>query len=136
MREQPAVSQSRSIKRIQVPVKLGLLGYPVSHSMSPLMHTAALHHCKLEGSYDLIDCPSDQLVSRWNELKQSYLGINVTLPYKEKVLELVNDLTAEASLVRAVNTVRFDESGKVIGHNTDIGGFMTALLAASNMPSL
>ncbi len=122
-------------------LRLGLIGHPVQHSLSPPMHQAAFSFFSLQGSYDLIDIPPEELGTRLDELvKEGFSGWNVTVPHKESVYHWVagiGNLTAEARMVGAVNTVRITSSGAIHGHNTDLGGFLSALsrLAASRRPS-
>jgi shikimate dehydrogenase len=108
--------------------KLGLIGHPVSHSLSPLMHRAALSFCQRQGSYDLIDLPPPlshgDLLST---LERGYAGLNVTIPHKQSVVAYMDRLTSDAANIKAVNTIRVEPDGTLIGHNTDLGGFVAAL---------
>src|SRR5271154_4339233 len=107
---------------------LGLVGHPVSHSLSPPMHKAALAHFGLSGDYRLIDLPPERLREGIFSLPdQGFAGFNVTVPYKRQVMDLLAQLTAESRQLKAVNTVRISSSGAMTGHNTDLGGFMVAL---------
>lgn len=111
-------------------LKLGLIGHPVSHSISPLLHGAALSFAGLAGEYNLIDIVPEEVESRVPELMHvddGYAGLNVTVPHKQAVFRLVDLLTEEAQKVGAVNTVGIAHGGKLIGHNTDLGGFVSAL---------
>jgi shikimate dehydrogenase len=111
-------------------LKLGLIGHPVSHSLSPLMHRAALSFCKIPGTYELIDIPPEQLTAMTPRLKSAYHGLNVTIPHKQAVIPFMDELTGEARLVQAVNTIAV-KNGRMIGHNTDGGGFLSALKGAA-----
>jgi shikimate dehydrogenase len=107
---------------------LGLVGHPVSHSLSPLMHKAALAHYGLDGDYKLIDLRPEMLGKGIEKLvADRYTGFNVTLPHKRTVAALAGELTAEGKLLGAVNTVRINQSGVLVGHNTDLAGFLMAL---------
>lgn len=107
---------------------LGLVGHPVGHSLSPPMHEAALAEIGAQGGYELIDLKPEELGSGVADLKaRGFAGFNVTIPYKQKLVNLCDTLTAEARKVRAVNTVRIEDGAKLTGHNTDIGGFASAL---------
>lgn len=110
---------------------LGLVGHPVQHSLSPPMHKAALAHFGLEGDYRLVDLADDKIEHGVAELRrEGYVGFNVTIPHKQTFAKLVAELSPEAGQLGAVNTVKIDKDGRLIGHNTDIGGFMSALSAA------
>lgn len=95
------------------------------------MHKAAMSFLKLEGTYDLIDCEPHTLPAVVAQLRQSYNGFNVTIPHKQSIMSLVNELTEEARIVRAVNAVRIERGGKLVGHNTDTDGFLTSLKATA-----
>ena len=107
---------------------LALVGHPVTQSLSPPMHLAALKHCGLKGQYRLIDLKPEDLLSGVNQLKsEGYTGFNVTVPHKASVFALCDELSLEAEPICVVNTVKIDPTGRLIGHNTDVGGFMRAL---------
>ncbi|MBV6450347.1 MAG: Shikimate dehydrogenase (NADP(+)) [Anaerolineales bacterium] len=109
---------------------LGLLGYPLSHSLSPQLHTAALASCGLDGDYSLFPIhPEDKqaLQDLLNRLRKSELhGLNVTIPHKQTVIEFLDDLTPTAQAIGAVNMIYLREN-KLIGDNTDAAGFITDL---------
>jgi len=106
----------------------GLVGHPVEHSLSPPMHKAALEHTGLSGDYELVDLDAGVLSSGIAELKaRGFSGFNVTIPHKQALLSLCDKLTADAEKTRAVNTVKIDNGSRLIGHNTDLGGFSKAL---------
>jgi shikimate dehydrogenase len=110
---------------------LGLIGHPVSHSLSPAMHKAALSHYALAGDYKLVDLPPDALAEGIRKLvAEGYAGFNVTVPHKVAAAKLMQSLTTEATQLKAINTVRINSDGSLTGHNTDLGGFMVALSAA------
>src|SRR3989304_9489664 len=123
-------------------IHLGLIGYPLGHSLSPKIHTAALKACGLEGDYLLfLISPADMqglkdlLVRiRGGEIT----GLNVTLPHKQNVIPLLDELTDTAKAIGAVNTIYLREN-KLIGDNTDAPGFFSDLkrfLAESPSPTL
>lgn len=112
---------------------LGLVGHPVSHSLSPPMHRAALSHIGASGAYELIDLAPDLVEAGVAELKtRGFAGFNVTIPHKQGLLSLCDELTAEARQTGAVNTVKIEDATRLLGHNTDLGGFAAAL--ASVLP--
>ena len=107
-------------------LKLALLGDPLSHSLSPRMQSAALAAAHLEGSYELIRCPSGELADRLPRLAaEGFTGLNLTLPLKEEACSLLERLSPEARRLGAVNTLRLGAAGWE-GHNTDLEGFAWA----------
>lgn len=111
-------------------IRLGLIGYPLSHSLSPLIQTAALQSCGLDGSYSLFPVPPDD-TQRLKELLElvrnnEITGLNVTIPHKQNVIEFLDELTPTAQAIGAVNTIYMREN-KLIGENTDAPGFLADL---------
>ncbi len=104
-----------------------LIGNPVSHSVSPLMHNTALDHYGLAATYHAVEVHESDLNSLIAHLNKSqFLGANITIPHKLTFLNVVDELSAEANEIGAVNTiVKID--GKLIGHNTDSYGFQVPL---------
>jgi shikimate dehydrogenase len=104
-----------------------LIGHPVAHSLSGAMQQAAFDSLGIDATYELWDRPPIQLPESINELRtDDFLGANVTIPHKERVVPLVDRLTEEAHATGAVNTVTKDGK-RLIGHNTDVPGFKVAL---------
>jgi shikimate dehydrogenase len=118
-----------SKKEIPSPLHLGLTGYPLGHSLSPTLHAAALQHYQLEGDYQLYPVDDPSKISDLTErLRRGELhGLNVTIPYKQAVLPLVDELTPAARAIGAVNTLIFKD--RLIGDNTDAPGFWADLEA-------
>jgi len=107
---------------------LGLIGHPVSHSLSPAFHNAALRYCGIDGDYRLFDIAETDLKAKLPELVLSGLsGFNVTIPHKTAVYALVGELTPEAKLIGAVNTIKVGSQGLLTGYNTDALGFRAAV---------
>lgn len=105
----------------------GLLGSPVSHSISPLMHNQAFQHLGLDYVYLCFDVPEDDLKAAVEGLKiLNVRGFNCTMPDKTKMCELADRLSPAARMIGAVNTV-LNEDGILTGHNTDGIGYMQAL---------
>ncbi len=125
-------------------IHLGLIGFPLEHSLSPWIHSAALDSCSLEGGYSLFPIHPDDVRGlkdllirvRCSEIQ----GLNVTIPHKQTVIPLLDELTPTAKAIGAVNTIYMDGK-KLIGHNTDAQGFLrdlkrtTSSSAFSNRPS-
>ncbi len=110
--------------------QLGLIGYPLGHSLSPKIHAAALEACSLQGVYSLFPIsPQDDgsLKALLARLRAGKLhGLNVTIPHKQSVIPLLDELTSTAQAIGAVNTL-FMRGGQLIGDNTDAPGFLTDL---------
>jgi len=113
-------------------VLLGLLGYPIAHSAAPAMHEAAGDATGLRTLYHLLEIPALDAAGLHRVLDSArelgFAGLNVTFPYKEAVLPLLDELSPGARAVAAVNTVVIAD-GKLAGHNTDATGFAAALRA-------
>ena len=109
---------------------LGLTGYPLSHSLSPKIHTTALKTCGLQGNYSLFPIPPDDrqgLKDLLDRVRTGDLhGLNVTIPHKQSVIEFLDELTPTAHAIGAVNTIFF-RNNKLIGDNTDAPGFLSDL---------
>ncbi len=111
-------------------ISLGLIGYPLTHSLSPIIHKAALDFCGLKGKYSLFPIPPDDLQGLRDLLDRirsgEITGLNVTIPHKQSIISLLDELTQTAQSVGAVNTV-YMENGKLTAGNTDASGFMADL---------
>ena len=104
-----------------------LIGHPVAHSLSGAMQQAAFDHLGIDATYELWDRAPIALVEAITELRtDDFLGANVTIPHKERVVPQVDRLTEEAHATGAVNTLT-KEGRKLVGHNTDVPGFKVAL---------
>ncbi|WP_163526421.1 shikimate dehydrogenase [Halobacillus ihumii] len=109
-------------------MQLGLIGYPIAHSLSPWIHNRLLDQHGLEGEYQLYECNAEQFPYQMEKLKSSKInGFNVTVPYKEKVIPYLDGLDEAAKFLGAVNTVKVDD-GRLIGYNTDGQGYVASLL--------
>jgi len=114
--------------------QVGLIGYPVSHSLSPIMQQAAFDKLKIDACYILWETPEDQLTVKINSLRSpDIMGANITIPYKENVLHLVDDCDPFAARIGAINTI-VNRNGRLFGYNTDAPGFITALLELEDHP--
>jgi shikimate dehydrogenase len=104
-----------------------LLGYSITHSLSPPMHNAAFRVLNLDWQYELLETPRERLCEAVAQLRSDdCAGANVTVPHKQAVIELLDDLSGMARMMGAVNTI-VARNGRLIGDNTDGVGFMTAL---------
>ena len=109
--------------------KLAVLGHPIGHTLSPVMHNASIKALGLDGDYEYgkLDVPPDQLMERLAQFpSEGYAGVNLTIPLKEVAFKGLDTLDESARILGAVNTVEFSEDG-LIGHNTDGYGFLKAL---------
>lgn len=118
--------------------KLGLIGYPLTHTLSPKIHAAAFSACGLQGSYvpfPIRPNDKDSLQAILHRLRTGDLhGLNVTIPHKQTVIEYLDELTPTAQSIGAVNTL-YLRDGKLIGGNTDAPGFLTDLKRAFEFSS-
>jgi shikimate dehydrogenase len=107
--------------------QVGLIGYPVSHSLSPQMQQAAFDALGIEARYVLWETQPGTLAQRIASLRSpGILGANVTIPYKEDVVSLLDEYDAAAVKIGAVNTI-VNRDGRLVGYNTDAAGFIRAL---------
>ncbi|OGC03818.1 shikimate dehydrogenase [candidate division WOR-1 bacterium RIFOXYA12_FULL_43_27] len=107
--------------------KCYLIGHPLGHSISPAMHNAAYKELGLDFEYLLKDTAPGELKAQIEKFKaENVAGFNVTIPYKEKIMPLLDEITPLAEKIGAVNTVK-NENGKLIGYNTDGPGFLESL---------
>lgn len=108
--------------------KLGIIGHPLSHSLSKVMQEAALKSCGLKGSYDVLPTEPENLISRIKRLKvEGYHGFNVTIPHKVPITLFLSAVDSNANLIGSVNTVKITEDKCLEGSNTDIYGFVSAI---------
>ncbi|MBF0619932.1 MAG: shikimate dehydrogenase [Candidatus Omnitrophica bacterium] len=108
----------------------GLVGYPLGHSLSPVMHNAAFKALDVDAEYVLFPMKQDELGAFFAELKEPHshiFGLNVTVPHKEVVIPFLDSLDAFAQKVGAVNTILIDDKRRLRGYNTDGPGFLAHL---------
>ncbi len=106
----------------------GVIGHPIKHSKSPLMHNAALKKAEINGCYFAFDIENEKLNEFVQGAKAMNMGgFNVTIPHKENIIKYLDGVTDEAEIIGAVNTVFF-ENGKLIGDNSDGRGFILSLM--------
>ena len=112
----------------------GIIGYPIEHSLSPVMHNAVFYELGVDAAYKLFPLKENELKIFFEDLRDPaspIFGLNVTIPYKEKVIEYLDVLSPFAKQTMAVNTIVVDEDRKLIGHNTDGPGFLAHLAELS-----
>lgn len=106
----------------------GVIGHPIAHSRSPILHRHWLRRFGLQGFYIPMDVASDDLESVLRTLpKAGFVGVNITVPHKEKVMEIADLVTDRAILIGAANTLIFRADGKIHADNTDGYGFLENL---------
>ena len=117
--------------------KLGIIGYPLGHSISAAIQKAGFESLGLEGSYDVLETPPEDLISRIKYLKTNgYKGFNVTIPLKVPMSLFLDDIDDYANIAGCVNTVKILEDRSFIGYNTDIYGFKSAIPQNVNLEGL
>ncbi|MFF8833009.1 shikimate dehydrogenase [Streptomyces sp. NPDC015131] len=108
--------------------RAAVLGSPIAHSLSPVLHRAAYAELGLTGwSYERHEVDEERLPGFLKELDASWAGLSLTMPLKRAVIPLLDGITGTAASVEAVNTVVIGEDGRRTGDNTDIPGMIAAL---------
>ncbi|MDQ0912146.1 shikimate dehydrogenase [Streptomyces canus] len=108
--------------------RAAVLGKPIAHSLSPVLHRAAYEELGLTGwSYDRFELDEAALPGFVGQLGPEWAGLSVTMPLKRAVIPLLDEISDTAASVEAVNTVVFTEDGRRLGDNTDIPGMVAAL---------
>lgn len=115
-------------------IKTGVIGHPIAHSKSPLIHNHWIAQYGLEGSYEALDIPPEDLTKRLPELlrDEGYAGFNLTIPHKEIAMDICDVIDDTARAIGAVNTVWIQDN-QIHGTNTDAFGFMENLHTTSGI---
>lgn len=101
-------------------LRFAVIGSPIDHSLSPVMHAAAFAALGVRHVYERIETPAHELPKRIAELKDgTFAGLNVTVPLKEKVLELCDEISSSVRAIGAANTLVRGFGGIIVAHNTD-----------------
>ena len=109
--------------------KYGIIGNPIKHSLSPILHEYWFKKYKINAEYSIIEAKDKDLPEIVKKIKGNYYsGINVTLPFKQKIINYVDKVVNDAELTGSVNTLLLDNSQMVIGENTDVFGLQAAYL--------
>lgn len=107
------------------PIKIGLIGHPVAHSKSAIIHDYWLKQHSIGGAYHAIDVAPDDLLEKVKALQEEgYKGLNVTIPHKQAVMDICDELSETAKAIGAVNLLIFRDDGSIYGDNTDAFGFI------------
>lgn len=124
------MSEREPIDLATGPYSLGVIGDPIAHSLSPAFQQPALDEVGVPATYERWHTPGDDLAARIASLREQHvLGANVTVPHKEAVLQLVDEISPAARRAGAVNTI-VNRGGRLFGDNTDIHGFARSLAEA------
>ncbi|GHH48430.1 shikimate dehydrogenase [Streptomyces candidus] len=108
--------------------RAAVLGKPIAHSLSPVLHRAAYAELGLDDwTYDRFEVDEAQLPAFIGELGEDWAGLSLTMPLKRAVIPLLDEVTDTAASVEAVNTVVLTDDGRRLGDNTDIPGMVSAL---------
>ena len=104
--------------------KYGIIGKPLSHSLSPLLHNFWFKKYNIKASYTLLEIEADQIEEVLNKIKKRELkGINVTTPYKQAVIPFLDLVINDSKKTSSVNTIYLNSENKIVGENTDVYGF-------------
>ena len=107
--------------------KFLVIGNPIDHSLSPKLHNYWIKKNKINAIYEKQKIENSDLEKLLFQIKEKKIdGINVTVPFKNSIIPFIDELTLEAKATKSVNTI-YLENNRVIGHNTDIGGFETSI---------
>jgi len=107
---------------------IALIGNPISHSLSPIMQNAAFKHLGLDLIYIAIPCKDEDLKIILNSLKKiNCKGLNITIPFKEKVFDLCSEISPIANQLKAINTLKLNSKKEWSATNTDVEGFIYPL---------
>ena len=111
----------------------GIIGSPISHSLSPVLHNYWFEKYNIDADYSLLDVTENNLKSVINKIRSKELsGINVTLPFKQKIIPLIDKLINDAQNTNSVNTIFLNNDDVLIGENTDVFGLQAAYLKEIN----
>src|SRR4051794_6421088 len=117
----------RSGGKLQPPIRLGVFGDPIAHSLSPAMQNAALTECKIEMQYGRFQVHPEELGEALQLIRDlQFTGVNLTVPHKVAASAMMDETDPEAAEIGAVNTIAVRD-GRLFGINTDAAGFARAL---------
>ena len=108
--------------------KFAVIGYPLSHSLSPIIHNAGFKSMNFDGTYEALETPPEDLVERLKYLKNNnYKGFNITIPLKLPIMLFIDEVDKTADIAGAINTVLINPDRTLKGYNTDVLGFQKAI---------
>ena len=106
-----------------------IIGNPIAHSLSPVLHNYWFKKYKIEANYSSLEVNEKDIESIAKKIRNKELsGINVTLPYKQKVIPFIDKLINDAKFTNSVNTIFLDDTNTLVGENTDVFGIQAAYL--------
>ena len=109
--------------------KFGIIGKPIKHSLSPVLHNYWFEKYEINASYSIIDVNEDNLNDVVSKIKDKALsGLNITLPYKQRIVPHLDYLVNDAKITSSVNTLYLDDKNNTVGENTDVFGLQAAYL--------
>ena len=109
--------------------KFGIIGNPIKHSLSPVLHKYWFKKYDIDADYTTIEATDKELLEIIKKIRQEdYIGINVTLPFKQKIINYIDKVVNDAELTGSVNTVLLNNDKTVMGENTDVYGLQAAYL--------
>ena len=101
--------------------KFAIIGDPVSHSLSPTLHSYWFDKHKIDAEYSLLNIKEEDIKNVVKKIRNKELyGVNITLPYKQKIIPFVDQLINDAKSTNSVNTIFLDDNNRLIGENTDL----------------
>ena len=117
--------------------KYGIIGNPLSHSLSPILHNFWFKKNNLKANYSLIEIDKRQIKDIINKIRTKELqGINVTVPYKQDVIPYVDIVINDAKETSSINTIYLNKENKIVGENTDVYGFEQSFINKLNNKEL
>ncbi len=109
--------------------KFGIIGNPIKHTLSPVLHNYWFQKYNIDANYSIIDITNDELSMVTKLIRKKELsGINITLPYKQRIVSYLDILVNDSEITSSVNTVYLDNKDSLIGENTDVYGLQAAYL--------
>ena len=117
--------------------KFGIIGKPISHSLSPVLHNLWFKKYNISANYSLIEIESQEIEGIIKKIRNGELqGINVTVPYKQAVIPFLDLIIDDAKETLSVNTISLNKRGKIVGNNTDVYGFEQSFVNRLNDQNL
>ena len=117
--------------------KFGIIGTPLSHSLSPKLHNFWLGTNNLKANYSLLEIGKNEIKNIIDKIRTKELhGINVTIPYKQEVIPHVDLIINDARQTSSINTIYLNSENKIVGENTDVYGFEESFLSKLNQQDL
>tara|TARA_B100001057_G_scaffold228221_1_gene228511 strand:- start:3141 stop:3962 length:822 start_codon:yes stop_codon:yes gene_type:complete len=109
--------------------RFGIIGNPIKHSLSPVLHKYWFKKYAIDADYTIIEATDMELSKIITEIKkENFIGINVTLPFKQKIINYLDKIVNDAELTGSVNTIFLNNDKTVVGENTDVYGLQAAYL--------